>query len=109
MFNLSAKAMFGISLTLISLVLAGVASYLNVRGAEGKIERRFVFGACAATWLIVAISMGFVLALPHPYHYIPLGLLIIVFPAIIYRFSLRHQLIREMERRKSMSEKNLET
>ncbi len=109
MFGLSAKAMFGIGLTLLSLIILGVASYLNVRGSQGRLERSFVFGACAITWLIVAISMAFVIALPHPYHYIPLVVLIIIFPVIIYRLSLRHQLIREMERRKLMAEKNLKT
>ncbi len=99
MFDLSAKAMFGITLTVISLILAGFASYMNVRGSKGRLERRFVFGACALTWSVVAACMALVIVLPQPYHYIPLGLLIIIFPLIIYRLSLRHQLIREVERR----------
>ena len=99
MFDLSAKAMFGVILTIISLILAAFASYMNVKGSKGRLERRFVFGACALTWLIVSACMALVIVLPQPYHYIPLGLLIIIFPIVIYRLSLRHQLIREVERR----------
>lgn len=99
MFALSAEAIFGISMTIIALILALVMTFVNVSRSESEKERRYVVSACVVTWLILAVSMLLVILIPSPYDYFPLGAVIIVFPASIYRMSIRHQLIREMERR----------
>jgi len=101
MFGLTAEAIFGISLTVIALVMAAFMTVVNVSKSESDKERRYVISACVGTWLIVAVSMLLVVLMPTPYDYVPLGAVIIVFPVSVYRMSIRHQLLREKERRHS--------
>jgi amino acid transporter len=101
MLGMTTQAIIGIALTLLAFMLAIVMTVVNVSRSESDSERRFVISACSVSWLLVALALVLVLLLPRPYKYIPLGLVIVAFPAVIYRMSLRHQLLREKERRHS--------
>lgn len=99
MFGMTSKAMFGLSLILIALVLAAIMTVVNVAKSESEKEKRYVMSACFISWLIVALCMLLVVIVPKPYDYIPLTAVIFIFPATVYRFSIRHQLLREKDRR----------
>jgi len=101
MFGLTAKAVFGIAVTLLALAMGAVFTYFNIAKSEGPRERKFVFRNCLVVWIVLSACMLLVVLLRSPYHYIPLGSLLILFPVLIYRMSIRHQLVRELERRQT--------
>lgn len=105
MFGLTLKAIFGIVITFVALVMGGSFTYGNIVKSQGPCERKFVLRNCLTIWVLLFFFLALVFFLPKPFHYIPLGLLIIIFPALIYRMSFRHQLVRDMEKRRTSGSK----
>jgi hypothetical protein len=96
--ELSTQAWFGFILIAVALIGAALFTAFNVAGAEGPKEKRYTRRACAAIWIIAALATILAWWLRGPLKLIPLALLVVVLPWLIYRFSMRRQMIREVDR-----------
>ncbi len=106
MFGLSSRVVLGIVITLIALLMGATFTFFNVTRSKGPRERRFVIRGCVLAWTLMAVCLLLTALVPRPYRYISLGVLTILFPVLIYRLSIRHQLMRELERRELNIEEN---
>jgi hypothetical protein len=95
--TLSAQAVIGFSLLFFGLLGAGVSILLNIAGAQGPRERAFL----GRSSLGIAVTFFFLLTmmyyLPFPWQLPVLVFYLGVMPVMIYRTSIRRQVIREEE------------
>jgi len=96
---LTIRAIFGLSLLAIALVGGGWASWANIRAAQGPKERGFVIRICLLSWLLILSMLGLMYILPSPLRYAAMLFYFVGLPALIYRWSRTHQLIRRLEAR----------
>jgi len=91
------------------LLLALVATFLNVRNTRGPKERRFVVRACVATWALFVSFLLLLYFVGPPWRYVIVVVYVVAFPVFIYRWSTMHQLIRHIDERDSQVEDKAET
>ena len=97
--TLSVQAITGIALLAIALGGLAIAGSLNIIHAKWPSERRFLFVATTILWVLLFGLMSMMYFFPSPWRFVVLGLYFILIPVLIYRISLRRQLIREYETR----------
>lgn len=90
---------FGSVLVAIALIGGGVASWHNVRNARGPRERAFVIQVYLIGWLLILSLLVLAVVLDPPFRYIAMLAYFGVTPWLIYRWALRHQLIRKLDER----------
>lgn len=95
------KTEFIFGIVILALLIAGGAlgTLSNIRGTRGPRERRFVIRACLGAWALFLTLVALVIVLPSPYRWIAGVLFFVLIPAMIYRWAMRHQLIRILEDR----------
>ena len=93
----SLEAIIGFALLLVGLLGAGVSILLNIRGARGPRERSYI-GRCslyiAVVFFVLLVTMYY---LSGAWRMLALVLYLGAMPVLIYRTSIRRQLIREEE------------
>ena len=106
--TLSAQAIAGIVLLVIALGGLAIAGTLNILHAKWPSERRFLFVATTILWVLLIGLMSMMYYFPSPWRFIVLGLYFILIPVLIYRISLRRQLIHEYESRMKRKAEHIE-
>ncbi len=86
----------GMILGLAAGVLAG---RISSRRAIGPRERAYTWRNCWITGLLLGLFLASAVGLPKPQRYIVPGLLFLVIPALVYRWSVRRLIIRRREER----------
>ncbi len=86
-------------LVVVVLMAAAIVGWLNIRGARGPRERRFVQRACGGAFVLLLLFIASIVLLHPPYQYVAPLIVTIIMTAAIYRWSTIHQLIREIEQR----------
>jgi Ca2+/Na+ antiporter len=99
--SLSPRIIAGAIVFLVAFVGISVACILNIRHARWASEKRYLFWTTTALWVILFASLGLMYYLEAPWRYLVLGTYFVLLPVFIYRVSLRRQVIREYEERKS--------
>lgn len=99
-FELSKRFIVGAVLVLAAVAIAIPATLSNIRTAESAREKRYLGWTCLGTWITVLLGILLVVNLPDPWHYIVMGLLMIIFPLGIFRISMHRHVIREQEAEK---------
>lgn len=95
--SISVEAIVGFALLLFGLGGAAVSILLNVAGAHGRRERAYV-GRCSLYIALVFFSLlALMYHLASPWRYLVLLLYLSAMPVMIYRTSIRRQIIREEE------------
>ena len=87
----------GVIISAIAVLGLAVASVLNVRGARGPKERRFLAWCTIGLWILLGILIFLMALLGPPWRYVVLGAYFLMIPYVVYRVSMRRQLIREWE------------
>lgn len=91
------QVLVGVFIFVVTLILFAMASYLNVKHAQGPKERRFVVRACVSMWTLIIALLLSLTFLPQPYNFIAMVLIMVIFPLQVYRWSTMHQLIRHID------------
>lgn len=98
MTTLSIKATIGFILVGVTLVVLMIACYNNIKSAQGPKERAFITVASLTVAALLGLLGVLLYCLRTPYNLIVTVLFLLTVPVLIYRFSVRRQLIREVER-----------
>ena len=106
--TLSAQTIVGIALLAIALGGLVIAGTLNIVHVKWFSERRFLFITTTILWVLLIGLMSMMYYFPSPWRFIVLGLYFILIPVLIYRISLRRQLIHEYETRMKRKAEHIE-
>jgi len=77
-----------------------LAGRSTARRAIGPTERDFVRRTCLILWTLIGLFLATALALPAPYRFVIPALLFFAIPVLMYRWSIRRQLLRMQEERR---------
>ncbi len=94
--SISFQALVGFGLAGAALILGLTATLLNIRTARGPGERRYLIWTCIGNWMLLTVTISLIFLLQPPWRYMP-AVAFLIFPFLIYRISIRRQLIREAE------------
>jgi hypothetical protein len=95
--SLSIEAIIGFTLLLIGLLGAGVSILLNILASHGPQERTYIGRCSLGIALVFFCLLSLMYYLPSPWRWLVLVLYLGAMPVMIYRTSIRRQLIREEE------------
>ncbi len=89
----------GVAVTAILLMAILSLLFRSIRRARGPKERDFMIRV--SFWMIVFLLglMGSILFLSAPCRYVIPALLVVLVPALVYRWTIQYQLIRKIEER----------
>jgi Ca2+/Na+ antiporter len=99
--SLSPRIIAGAVLFLVAFVGISIACVLNIRHARWASEKRYLFWSTTGLWVMLFASLGLMYYLESPWRYMVLGAYFVLLPVFVYRVSLRRQVIREYEERRS--------
>ncbi len=97
--TLNTQIIVGAILTGLVLVVVFVAGLLNIRGAQGPRERRFIILVTPVLWVMVLVFVASMYLLQPPSRYVSLAAFFFIIPFFMYRCTLRRLMIRELESR----------
>ena len=97
--SISPKFLAGASVFVASGAGILLACYLNIRNTRGPKERTFLILSTFGLLAFLGAVLALMYFLPKPYNFLTLVPFFLVAPFLIYRSSLRRQLIRELESR----------
>jgi len=101
---------FSVAGVLMAAMAVGILSGLRIsRRTTGPRERAYVRRNCFITSLLIGLFVVAPIAFPKPMNYLIPALLLITVPWLLYRWSLRRQLIRHYEARNRVAEVDVGT
>lgn len=98
---LNPRIVFGAVLVAIAIAAIVGAGIRNVQTSQGPRERRFILLMTPLLWALLISFMASVYWLAAPWRYLAALAHFVVIPTFMYRCTLRRQLIREWESRRS--------
>ncbi len=96
---ISPTAIIGGAMFLGAIGIGVYASWLNISRARGPKERSFVALVSVLCWALLLSLLGFAFFLRPPWLYLVLFVYFVLCPILVYRWSMKHQLIRLAEQR----------
>lgn len=88
---------WGVASFLLAMATGWLVGRSMAQRTLGPVERRFVRRTCLLLWTLIGIFLAAAFSLTGPLRFVIPAMLFFAIPALLYRWSIRRQLLRARE------------